>query len=113
MTDMLLFKEAVNKSKNRNTKFVRVKAVRNCRYCKKEIGVGTESLTTNKKSEGRRWVCLDCLDAVLRCAEVKAKLDSVAFDDDGYYMALSEALDKDLAELVDRDIISCNDDLTF
>ena len=79
----------------------------------KSIGVGTESLTTNKKSEGRRWVCLDCLDAVLRCAEVKAKLDSVAFDDDGYYMALGEALDKDLAELCDRGIISCNDDLTF
>ena len=57
--NMLRLKRVMNKFKNRNTRFVNVRSVRNCRYCGKQIGVGDECLTTNKKLEGRRWACLD------------------------------------------------------
>ena len=50
---MLRLKRVMNKSKNRNTRFVNVRSVRNCRYCGKQIGVGDECLITNKKLEGR------------------------------------------------------------
>lgn len=106
MSDISVLKEVINKSKNRNTRFVRVKSDRNCQYCRSKIRVGDESLTTNKKSEGRRWTCLDCLDVVLRYGETKAKLDSVIFGDDSYFMALSEVLDKDKAELYVRGILN-------
>lgn len=106
MSDISVLKEVINKSKNRNTRFVRVKSDRSCQYCRNKIRVGDESLTTNKKSEGRRWICLDCLNVVLRCARTKAKLDSVVFGDDGYYMALSEVFDKDKAKLYVRGILN-------
>lgn len=103
--NMLRLKRVMNKSKNRNTRFVNVRSVRNCKYCGEQIGVGDECLTTNKKLEGRRWTCLGCLDAILRYNETKAELDNVAFGDEGASMALSEALDENLAELYERGII--------
>lgn len=104
--NMLRLKDVINKSKNCNTRFVNVRSVRNCRYCREKIGVGDDCLTTNNKLEGRRWTCLGCLDAILRYNETKAELDCVAFGDEGAVMALSEALDEDLAELYERGIIN-------
>lgn len=107
--NMLRLKRVMNKSKNRNTRFVNVRSVRNCRYCGEQIGVGDECLTTNKKLEGRRWTCLGCLDVILRYNETKVELDNVAFGDEGAAMVLSEALDEDLAELYERGIINDED----
>lgn len=65
-------KNSVNSSKNRNIRFVNVKDVRRCKCCGSIIGVGDTCLTVNKKKEGRRWICLSCMDTILEYKETKA-----------------------------------------
>lgn len=103
--NMLLLKKQINNSKNRNTRFVKVRQARNCKYCGSIIKSGTECVTTNKKSNGRQWICLDCITAMIKYKQTKAELNNVAFGDEGGYMALSEALDENLSELYERGII--------
>lgn len=42
--NMSRLKSVMNKSKNRNTRFVNVRSVRNCRYCGKTIVEGVLQL---------------------------------------------------------------------
>lgn len=49
---------------NSNTKIVKVKQDRTCKLCHKVIPVGSSCITTNKRSEGRRWVCHKCHNAL-------------------------------------------------
>lgn len=102
---MLLKKEVVNKGKNRNLRFVRVKQGRECKYCWKTIRAGSECITINKYKEGRKWVCLECLGAISRYKETKVQLNFVPFGDEGAYMALSDLLAEESAELYDRGIL--------
>lgn len=103
--DMEALKAVLNKSKSRNTRFVKVKTSRYCQYCDNQIDEGTTCLTTNRKLQGRRWICLACLDAILRYNETKVQMNLVAFDDEGAYMALSDFLEEDMGELYSRGIL--------
>lgn len=98
-------KNSVNSSKNRNIRFVNVKDVRQCKCCGSIIGVGDTCLTVNKKKEGRRWICLSCMDAILGYKETKAQMDCVPFGDEGAYMDLSDFAAEQEAELYDKGIL--------
>ena len=47
----------INSNKNRNTRFVNVKATRVCKSCGQSILKGSKCLTTNKQGVGRQWQC--------------------------------------------------------
>lgn len=98
-------KNSVNSSKNRNIRFVNVKAVRQCKYCGSIIEVGDTCLTVNKKKEGRRWICLSCMDTTLGYKETIAQMNCVPFGDEGAYMALHDFAAEQEAELYDRGIL--------
>ena len=98
-------KNSVNSSKNRNIRFVNVKDVRQCKCCGNIIGVEDTCLTVNKKKEGRRWICLSCIDAVLEYKQTKAQMNCVSFGDEGAYMALCDFAAEQEAELYDRGIL--------
>lgn len=98
-------KNSVNSSKNRNIRFVNVKAVRQCKYCGNIIGAGDTCLAVNKKKEGRRWVCLSCANAILGYKETKVQMNCVPFGDEGAYMALCDFAAEQEAELYDRGIL--------
>lgn len=98
-------KNSVNSSKNRNIRFVNVKDVRQCKCCGSIIGIGDTCLTVNKKKEGRRWICLSCIDAVLEYKQTKAQMSCVPFGDEGAYMALHDFAAEQEAELYDRGIL--------
>ena len=98
-------KNLVNNSKNRNIRFVNVRAIRQCKYCGSPIGVGDTCLTVNKKREGRRWICLSCVDTILKYKETKAQMNCVPFGDEGAYMALCDFAAEQEAELYDRGIL--------
>lgn len=101
-------KEKVNKNKNKNTRFVKIKEDRKCKICGKILRKGTICLTTNKKGKGRSWYCNKCVATMLsnkhndginrqcnlyRCImSTKVDLDNVAFGDDGASLAYMEAL---------------------
>lgn len=105
---MLLKKGVVNKGKNRNLRFVRVKQDRECKYCGAAIRAGSECITINKYKEGRKWVCLECLEAISRYKETKAQLNFVPFGDEAAYMALSYLLAEESAELYERGVYFTN-----
>ena len=98
-------KNSVNSSKNRNIRFVNVKDVRQCKCCGSIIGVGDTCLTVNKKKEGRRWICLSCMDTILEYKETKAQMGCVPFGDEGVYMTLCDFAAEQEAELYDRGIL--------
>ena len=50
----------INSNKNRNTRFVNVKATRLCKSCGQPILKGSKCLTTNKQGVGRQWQCMKC-----------------------------------------------------
>lgn len=99
-------KNSVNNSKNRNIRFVNVRAIRQCKYCGNLIWIGDTCLTVNKKKEGRRWICLSCVDAVLEYKKTKAQMNCVPFGDEGAYLALCDFAAEQEAELYDRGILN-------
>ena len=98
-------KASVNNSKNRNIRFVDVRAIRQCKYCGSLIGIRNTCLTVNKKKEGRQWICLQCVDAILSYKETKAQMNCVPFGDEGAYMALCDFAAEQETELFDRGIL--------
>lgn len=70
------------------------------------LGVGDTCLSVNKKREGRRWICLSCVDAILRYKETKAQMNCVPFGDEGAYLALCDFAAEQEAELYDRGILN-------
>ena len=81
------FKNQLKKQGNKNFNFVKVRAARVCSHCLQTITAGTECLTVNPKRGTRRWYCCKCVELRLNIIQAKAHLDSVAFDDEGGYMA--------------------------
>ncbi len=92
------FKEFVKKRKSRNFKFVRIRANRLCEHCGKKLSIGTECLTINPKFKERIWVCDDCIERRLNLANARAFKASIAFDDEGGYMAAQEWEDEAISE---------------
>ena len=104
-------KEKVNKNKNKNTRFVKIKEDRNCKMCGKSLKKGTICLTTNKKGKGRSWYCDNCVMQLLsekdlpnacciyhKIMSVKAEMNNVAFGDECAVYAYMDILDKYEAE---------------
>ena len=67
--------------------------------------VGATCLTVNKKKECRRWICLSCVDIILKYKETKAQMNCVPFGDEVAYMALCDFAIEQEAELYDRGIL--------
>lgn len=47
--NVLKLKNVMNKSKNRNTRFVNVRSVRNCRYCGRSFTIKMRDCTVGKR----------------------------------------------------------------
>ena len=84
------FKNAINSNKNRNIKFVKIRADRVCNNCRSKIKSGTECLTVNNKKAGRVWYCMSCVDLLYQVTMVKMRKANVPFDDEGYWLALND-----------------------
>lgn len=103
--------QRVNSNKNRNTRFVKVKETRICKSCGQPILKGSKCLTTNKHGVGRQWQCMNCIrnlmnnkvginyncDNYKAVKQTEAKLNCVAFGDDGAYLALKDYLEEQVA----------------
>lgn len=87
MTTIQKYKGKINQNKNRNTRIVKIRENRRCKYCGELMTAGTECLTVNKKNEPRYWVCSGCVDTITNYREAKATLNDVSFGDEGGYMA--------------------------
>lgn len=85
-----------------NTRIVKVKQDRTCKFCKRVIPAGSSCLTTNKRGEGRRWVCRDCQNAIKRVAIAQRQLDLVPFGDEGGAMAAADYIDEVKGEFYER-----------
>lgn len=100
--------QRVNSNKNRNTRFVKIRANRECKSCGKLIPQGTQALTTNKYRQGRQWFCLKCIfnkiqsnkkqPVYINCSTYKniigtlSYMHNLAFDDEGGYCACQDAI---------------------
>ena len=93
------FKKITLRNKNKNFTFVKIKADRFCKHCGNKINRGTSCLTINKKSEGRSWMCDNCVVLHLKCQNAKSDLNNVAFGDEGYAMACLDFYDEAIAAL--------------
>lgn len=104
----------VNSNKNRNTRFVTVKATRICKSCGQSILKGSKCLTTNKRGVGRRLQCMKCttlqfnkIDTRITCeifkqiCQTQSKMQSLPFGDEGGYMALYDCLDEQITMCID------------
>ena len=94
----------INSNKNRNTRFVNVKATRVCKSCGQPILKGSKCLTTNKQGVGRQ---LDKLNNKMQCETLRQihqtqfEMQSLPFGDEGGYMALQDWLDEKIATCID------------
>lgn len=88
----LNLKQFLNKSNN--FKIVNIKQPHTCEYCGKQLPVGTECLTVNKKSESRKWYCKDCIELQLEINKAQCRLNTTPFDDEGAVLANMEYLDE-------------------
>lgn len=104
----------INSNKNRNTRFVNVKATRVCKSCGQSILKGNKCLTTNKQGVGRQWQCMRCTMQQLNkistrttCAtlrqihQIQFEMQSLPFGDEGGYMALQDCLGEKIATCMD------------
>lgn len=103
--------QRVNSNKNRNTRFVKVKETRICKACGQPILKGNKCLTTNRHGVGRQWLCMNCARNLINnkvnidyncenyrnIKQTKAKLNYIAFGDDGAYLALQDCLEEQVA----------------
>jgi hypothetical protein len=88
----LNLKQFLNKSNN--FKIVNIKQQHTCGHCRKQLPVGTECLTVNKKSESRKWYCKDCAELQLEINKAQYRLNTTPFNDEGAALANIEYLDE-------------------
>lgn len=104
----------INSNKNRNTRFVNVKATRVCKSCGRQILKGNKCLTTNKLGVGRQWQCMGCTMSQLnklsnkttcetfrQIHQIQFEMQTLPYDDEGGYMALYDCLDEKIAKCID------------
>lgn len=101
--DLATLKNIVKSRNTNNMKFVKIRAPRFCEHCCKLLTAGTETLTINKKYNGRIWLCIDCVILRLNIINARAFKASIAFGDEGGYMTAQEWEDEVLAEWEDID----------
>lgn len=85
--------------RNTNRMKVCVKADRTCHHCGNLIAKGTICLTINTKTSKRVWYCEKCAGLIDEMKEMRYKLDSVSFGDEGAAMYYSERLQELESEL--------------
>ena len=81
------FKAELKKKGNKNFTFVKIRTPHTCANCLKTLPTGIECLTVNPKMGSRRWICSYCVQALLDLYVARSALASVAFGDEGGYMA--------------------------
>lgn len=96
------YKNKVNRTRDRNFRFVTVKDTRVCLHCKEKISVGSQCLSIYPKYKGRHYLCETCISLWLHLKESKSLYDSVPFDDEGGSMAAFEAYDDARTEFLCR-----------
>lgn len=100
---MKQYEKSINSKGSRNKRFVIIKENRVCHNCGNTINKGTKCLTLNPKMQARYWVCLNCVnkqlnlnkqeqDLLKRYRQTLAEMNTLAFDDEGGYMALQDYL---------------------
>ena len=106
----------LNANVNRNNRFVKVRAPRKCAKCGSIINKSNKCLTINRQYQGRSWLCMNCVRAkysthynitpnscqtLSKIRQSIILLNETAFDDEGAYMAYSEALDEEISQCLD------------
>lgn len=104
----------INSNKNRNIRFVNVKATRVCKSCGQPILKGSKCLTINKHGVGRQWQCMKCTmlqlnktnnrvtcETLRQIRQIQFEMQTLPFGDDGGYMALYDCLDEKIARCID------------
>ena len=89
----------VNNAKTKNFKFVKVREQHTCKHCGAHIPKGTECLTVNKKLQGRRWICCNCVENYLDYREALDIKNNVSFGDEGSAM-FAECLVAECADVL-------------
>lgn len=100
--DLAQYKDYVKHKNTRNYKFVKIRSLRACHHCGKLLTPGTECLTINNRTNHRRWQCEDCVIAKLNVVNARAFKASIAFGDEGGYMAAQEWEDEALSDWYER-----------
>lgn len=108
------FESKVNSNKNRNTRFVYVKATRVCKSCGQSILKGNKCLTTNKQGVGRQWQCMKCTRSQLntfnnsvtceilrQIRQIQFEMQTLSFGDEGGYLALQDCFDEKIAMCIE------------
>lgn len=96
--NLIEYRKYLDSKHIKSVKFVKVREIRQCKNCKKSIEKGRECLTVSKKYKGRFWLCLDCVqdrlelrekhnNKVQNLANARAFKNTIAFGDEGGYMA--------------------------
>lgn len=85
-------KRIVNQNKNKNVRFVKVKADRTCKHCGETITKGSECLTVNERFGSRYWLCEKCTSLQISIVNTRLDLESVAFGDEGAAYAYMDFL---------------------
>lgn len=86
------YKEVCNKSKDRNIRFVKVRADKSCHGCRRTIAAKTDALTVNSRFYGRQWYCENCVKTRLSLIDHRYRLENKAVESNGYYTVVQEEL---------------------
>ena len=97
------FKQQTEKVYTRNFKFVKIRANRLCEHCSKQLTVGTECLSINPRFKERIWSCDDCVQKRLNLSNARIFKASIAFGDEGGYMAAQEWEDEAIAAFYENE----------
>jgi hypothetical protein len=84
----------INKSNSNNFKVVNIRKPHKCGHCGKQLTVGTECITVNKKSLPRKWYCKDCVELQLEIIDAQCRLNNTVFNDEGGALANMQYLDE-------------------
>lgn len=102
MFTLTQFKQQTEKVHTRNFKFVKIRADRYCEHCGTKLICGTTCLSINPKFKERVWICDDCVERRLNLHNARLYKASIAFDDEGGYLAAQEWEDEALAAIYDE-----------
>lgn len=85
---------------NNNFKLVHIKSDRTCKLCNKVITKNSMSLTVNPRFGKRQWYCMICVEKMKELQRAKARLNQVAFGDEGMVLACMDLVDECESELI-------------
>lgn len=91
---------------NKNNCYVKTKGIHFCKYCNSIIANGSRVKTINPKHGNRFWVCKECDSELQEIIRAVSERNSLAFGDDGGYLAISDYI----AEVADNFLDRCTDE---